>query len=263
VADPFDGKFNPDTLSPELRPGWDQLYADYTRKTQEVAEQRKQFEGLDPAVTREAVDLYQALQNPQYLQQFHRELTVALEQQGLSPAQASAEAAQRIEDATPSAPSQLSGDQLEALRGDPELAPLVETLTSMRSELDEFKTAQQTREQNEQQANWQLAIAGEIQRQEMSILQSNPHYVDSDMETIYELAAHFDGNLLQAQQRYEQIGQALVSRYVTQKQAVEGTTGTLPGDGSVSDMPIEIPDLDAGARAALGYLAEQGIDTIS
>src|SRR6266511_2123467 len=47
VADTFDGgKFNPDTLPAELQPGWKQLQADYTRKMQEVAEQRSQFEGL-------------------------------------------------------------------------------------------------------------------------------------------------------------------------------------------------------------------------
>jgi hypothetical protein len=262
-ADTFDGgKFNPDTLPAELQSGWKQLQADYTRKMQEVAEQRAQFEGLDPQVAREAVELYQALQNPSYLQQFHRELSTALEAQGLSPAQANVEAARQIESSQPTAPTQLSGDQLEALKADPELAPLVEHLSSMRSELDEFKSAAAAREAAEQQANWQLAIAGEIQRQEMAVLQSNPHYTDDDMEAIYELAAHYDGNLLQAQQRYEQVGQTLLARYLAQKESVGGTP-TPPADGIVSEQPTPIPDLDAGLKAALGHLSEQGIDTLA
>jgi hypothetical protein len=102
AADTFDGgQFNPDTLAPELQPAWKQLQAAFTRKTQEIALERQQFEGLDPQVAREAVELYSALQDPSYLQQFHQELTVALQQtHGLSPAQASAEAATQMEQAS-------------------------------------------------------------------------------------------------------------------------------------------------------------------
>jgi hypothetical protein len=111
-------------------------------------------------------------------------------------------------------------------------------------------------------ANWQMALAGELQRQEMSILQANPHYTESDMDAVHELAAYFDGNLHQAQQRYEQIGQAQIARFVAQKQEhVESTPGGLPGSG-ISDVPETLGDLDAGLAAALGALAEQGIDTI-
>src|SRR6185312_3269254 len=44
-GDTFDGgKFNPDLLPDELQPGWKQLQAAFTQRTQELAEQRKQFE---------------------------------------------------------------------------------------------------------------------------------------------------------------------------------------------------------------------------
>jgi hypothetical protein len=64
-----------------------------------------------------------------------------------------------------------------------------------------------------------MAMAGEIQRQEMAIKQSNPHYTQADMDAIYELSAFFDGSLLEAQQRYEQIVSARIERYLASKQA--------------------------------------------
>jgi hypothetical protein len=256
----FEGtQINPDTLAPELQPLAKQLQAAFTRKTQELAAQRAQFEGLDPQVARQATELYQALQDPAYLTQFHSELTEHLKAQGLTHAQASVEAAQRIEAEAPGTPVA----DLESLKADPELAPFAQILEQQQSRLDKFEQEQVARQEAQAMADWQMAVAGELQRQEMSILQANPHYTDSDMDGIHELAAYFDGNLLQAQARYEQIGQQLVDRYLNQKQQhIEGTPGVIPGSGTSSEVPEPLDDLDAGLKAALGSLAAQGLDTM-
>jgi TolA-binding protein len=43
-VDYFDEKFDPATLSDELRPGWKQIHGRYTQKFQELSEQRKELE---------------------------------------------------------------------------------------------------------------------------------------------------------------------------------------------------------------------------
>jgi len=260
AADTFDGgRFNPDALPPELQQGWKQLQAAYTQKTQEVAEQRRQFEGLgDPQYVRQAVEFANALQDPNYLVQFHRELSQTLEARGLSPAQASAVAAQQIESQQGTG---LTNDQLSALKDDPDLAPIANTVQGLQQKLEAFEAQQQQREQHEQMANLQMALAGELQRQEMTIRQMNPAYKDSDLDAIYELSAYFDGNLLSGQQRYEQIKEAALSGYIASKESVAQTPGVQPlrGVEGVSNVPTQIDSIADATKAALGMLQHNGI----
>lgn len=275
AQDTFDGgKFNPDTLAPELQVGWKQLQADYTRKMQEIAEQRKQFEGIDPMQARQAVELYQQLQDPDYLVQFHGELTRALEGQGLTNAEARAEAARITEDAATSPTG--AADPFAALREDPELAPVADSLAalekrnaSLEERLNAFEQDRQLREQQEAIRLEQMAMAAELQRQEMAIKSANPHYTEeapdgevSDMDAIYALSAHTDGNLLAAQDLYERIGSMHIQRFIAQKTAVTPGATTPPGQNGVSEVPTEIADLDSGHNAALEYLRGADIDTI-
>jgi len=123
--DSFMGEdFNPDLLPEELQPGFKQLQANYTRKTQELAEQRKQFEGLgDPEQVQQAVELFESLKNPEYLQSFHQELGSVLQEMGLTPAEA-AQVAQEITDEQAAEP-QLSPDLQQLVASDPDLTPLL------------------------------------------------------------------------------------------------------------------------------------------
>jgi hypothetical protein len=262
VVDTFDGgTFNPDTLAPELQPAWKQLQAAYTQKTQEVAAQRAQLEQFgDLSQIQQAVELHRTLQDPQTLVQFHSELSRALEQQGLTPAQASVAAAQQIEQAQ--TPPGAQDDLTAQLRAQyPELAPLLEQQAAVQARLDQFESQQSERLQAEQLAYTQMAMAGELQRQEMAIRQSNPAYEQGDIDAVYELSAFFDGNLLEAQQRYEQIGNALLGRYLSSKSAPVGATPAL-GTDVVSEQPVTPDDLTQALRAAQTHLAEQGITTI-
>lgn len=265
TADTFDGgKFNPDALPPELQAGWKQLQAAYTQKTQDLAQQRQQLEQYgDPNQLAQAAQLINTLQDPQALTQFHAELTQHLQTQGLSPVQASAEAARQIEDAqaTPAASSDL-GRLAEEF---PELAPFLETTKQLQSRLDQFEAEARQRQESEELDRMQYALAGELQRQEMAIRQSNPNYSDQDVDAIYEISSFYDGNLLQAQQRYEQIVASRIEQYLNGKASVgEQTPGLGPAHGAstLSDQPTKIETLDQAQKAAETFLREQGLDTV-
>lgn len=257
----FEGEqVNPDTLPLELQPLAKQLQAAFTRKTQELAQQRTQLESLGSFdELTQAAELYRNLQDPGYLKEFHSELSRALEAQGLSPGQARAEAARQIEGST--APTANLSDQLARLRDDPELAPIAEGFQALQSRLDSFEQQNTERLEAEQLAYAQMALAGEIQRQEMAIKQSNPHYDAGDIDAIHELSAFFDGNLFHAQQRYEQIVNSRLERYLATKQAPVPSSGPVGGTGT-SEIPTAPRDLQEAYRAALGHLAEAGIDTL-
>lgn len=258
----FEGEaVNPDTLPAELQPLAKQLQAAFTRKTQELAQQRTQLESLGSLdELSQAAELYRNLQDPGYLQEFHSELTRALEAQGLTPGQARAEAARQIEGST--APTASLSDQLARLKDDPELAPVAESLNSFQARLDKFEAAQAERAQAEQMAQAQMALAGEIQRQEMAVRQSNPSYTQEDIDAVYELSAFHDGSLIEAQQRYEQIVNNRVERYLASKQAPVPASGPVAGSGT-SDIPVQPSDLQEAYRAALGHLAASGIDKLA
>lgn len=261
TPDLFEGEaVNPDTLPAELQPLAKQLQAAFTRKTQELAAQRQQVESLgSPDELRQAAELYRNLQDPGYLQEFHAELSRALEAQGLAPGQAREEAARQIEQST--APTTSVSDALARLKDDPELSPLAEAFSELRSELDGLKTEREREREAQELAHAQMALAGEIQRQEMAIKQSNPHYTQEDLDAIYELSAFHDGSLVEAQQRYEQIVQARLERYLNGKQATSVASAPVAGGGT-SEVPTQPVDLDEALKAALGHLAEAGIDSL-
>lgn len=264
VADTlFEGTpVNPDELiaqHPELAPLVKQLEGAFTRKTQALAEQRKQFEGLDPAVAREAVELYTALQDPQYLQQFHQELTSALQAQGLTPAQASAEAARQMDEAT-GQPGGSVSDQLAALKADPELAPVADAFSQLKAELDAMKAERQAEREAQELAQMQMALAGEIVRQE-SVLREQG-FKEKDLDRIHELAAFHDGNLLQAAESYRAMQQELIADYLASKAAAPSGAGPVPGHVTPSEVPTQITTTEQGLAAALQHLAAAGIDTL-
>src|SRR5205823_6609699 len=113
---------------------------------------------------REAVELYTALQDPSYLVQFHSELSQALQSQGLTKAEAEHVATQQVEQAGGNAGA--VSDTLAALRNDPELAPMADELTQLRT-MVQAMSADRERERAEQlEVQHQMAVAGEQIRQE-------------------------------------------------------------------------------------------------
>jgi hypothetical protein len=221
---------NPDALPTELQPLAKQLQAAYTQKTQQLAEERKQFSALgSPEEVSQAVELYTRISDPTNWPQLHADLSDLMQQHGLSPAEAAAEATTalaeaRVEAAAPAVPI---GDI-----DDPELGPLYKTLQEQQAKLDALEAARTAdlteRQQAEQTERLQMALEGEVTRQTNAILQANPQYGDGDMDAIYELSSFYGGNLLQAQGRYEALRAEWVGRYVDQKQSAASAQGAHP-----------------------------------
>lgn len=256
----FEGsQVNPDELiaaNPELAPLVKQLQGVFTQKTQEVAEQRKQFEQYgEPEAVQSAVELYQSLQDPEYLQAFHGELTQVLESMGLSPAEASAQAAQQIaESQQPAAAPELTPDLQQLVQSDPELAPIAKMIAEQRAELQSFKDQQAAREQALEQERYQMALAGEIDRMDRLVRESHPEYSEDDMNAIYERASFYDGNVLQAAEMFEADRSRIIEGYLSQKQGA-ASTAPVEGAGTVT-APVQedlatLNDAQAAAEAWL------------
>jgi hypothetical protein len=241
-------KLDPNAIPPELRPYYESMQADYTRKTQSLAESRKQLEGLgdlDEAQT--AVDLLHSLGTPEGALTFHRLLSEQLQSLGLSPAEADYAATQQIQQQGPAAPSPSFDD-------DPEAALKYE-LDQVRGELAAMQNTWHEEQARAQAETQYYALAGELQRQESMVRESNPHYTDDDINAVYELAASTGGNLVQAQQRYESIVSDRVARLLNSKQVAQQATGVHPvGTPGYAEPAPHFETLDQAHAGALEYL---------
>lgn len=248
---------NPDELPEEVRPLVRQLQADYTRKTQALAEQRRQIEALgDVESLQQAVELYQRVADPNNWAQLHAELTTELQRMGYTPAQASQMAGEAVT-------AQQQPAEEPEWSDDPELAPFRTAFEQQQARLDALEQQLFERAQMEQAQQLHMALVGEMQRQENAILQANPHYTDEDLAAVYELSSFHNGDLIQAQQRYEAILENRLQNYFAKKSAAAGAVSTQPapsgvgtiaepvtGPQTIKDVGAEVEDYIRGLMAA-------------
>jgi len=233
-AEPF---FNPDTLDPELLPGWKQLQAAFTEKTQAIAEQRRAIEAYgDPDDLGAAVELYQRISDPQNWPQLATELSEAMQEAGLSAPEANALAAETLA-------SQPMADPLAGLDlDDPELAPLVSAVQAqaarqaqLEQQLQAFQTDQQLQAEYAEQEREQQARSDGYAQQLRAIAQANPTYDQEDLNDIVRLAPFYNDDFAQAQAQYENIVARRLSRYYEGKQAsLTPSVQPMPGSGASS-----------------------------
>jgi len=249
--DSFTGEgFNPDLLPPELQDGWKSLQGDYTRKTQELAEQRKALEQLgSPEELQQAREFYQSLQDPEYLQAFYSELGGVLDELGLSEAPAATE-----DVAPPPASAELPPELAQVAQQDPELAPLVEQFSSMRAELDQFRAEQQQREQAMAEERKLMAQAAEIDNMVQVVREQHPDYGEDDWQAIYDRAVAFDGDVLKAAELFEADRSRIIESYLSQKQTPHSVTPPSGGAVVTEDEPAELTTLDQAQKAAEAYI---------
>lgn len=217
--------FDPSTLPEDLQVVYKSMQADYTRKTQEVAEIRRQAEafsevGVDPNDALVAVQFLQRLQgDPNFASQFARDLQEELEQgTGYE---------NTYED---NAPDNVGYENIP------------DALAYEIAELQQFKEEYMM----QQQYNETLA---ELEAQEQHIRVANPHWSDDDLEAVYSLAYATDGDLIEAANQYNTIQQRLLGNYLQAKQAPAGAT---PMPSGPSTTPGEsFKNLDDAHKAAL------------
>jgi len=255
----WDGDIN--SLPPELQKVYrEQLQPAWTKKTQELAELRKQYEPLtalgevDPAQVQQALELYNQLSDPTAWQALHAELSAGLQSLGLSPAQADAAAQEKLEE-TARTPSATPLDGLD----DEELAPVKSAFESMQSRLEQLESQLSNQAAAQEQERLRQAVVGEMQRQEDVIRAANPSYTEDDWDAIYEIAqaTGYQGNLLDAQQRYESIVNGRIERYFAQKSGLTTAAQPTPGAQTITvPVPEAGADFDAAKEAALRWAQE-------
>lgn len=225
VEESFTG-LDPSNLPEDLQPLYKNMQADYTRKTQEIAEARKVFEqfneyGIDPNYALEAVGFLHRLDNdPAFAAEVASHLAPQREQPMV---------AQPInEDVVPNNTEDYGNLP-------PALAAELEQMRAFRAEMIE------SQEQSQMMA--------ELEVEEAQIRAQYSHYNDDDIERIYNLAYSTDGDLFAAQEIYHSMEQSVLNKYLQSKQVPLGATS--PGGAPASTPGQSFASLDDAHKAAL------------
>jgi len=225
-AESFTG-FNPNTLPEDLQSVYRSMQADYTRKTQEIADLRRYNDslselGVDPNEAINIVDFFRQLENdPQVANEF------------VSRVQSYWEQPQVDYNHTFETPID------QGYEGLPQ--ELAQELQAMREFRHEMMVQQQ-----------QSEIMAELEVEEQQIRMANPHYSEDDVEAIYSLAYATDGDLQAAAQQYHAIQQRLLGNYLQSKQVPPGATPMPTGPVSTPGREFgSIDDAHAAAKEAL------------
>lgn len=226
-AESFTG-FDPNVLPEDMQKVYKSMQADYTRKTQEIAQIRQQYEslseqGVDPNDALEAVTLLQRMNNdPSFAASVAQDIQNRLEELGYANTVAQDDAP--IDNETES-----YGD----------LPP------QLQRELEEMRAFRQSMVEQQQQAE----IMAELDVAEQTIRATNPDYTDEDMQSIYSLAYATDGDLMAAAEQYHTIQQRLLGNYLQAKTVPHGAT---PAPGGPTTVPGEgFTSLDDAHKAAM------------
>lgn len=235
--------FNPDNLAPELIPGWKQLQAAFTQKTQQLAQMRRELEQFgDLEQVSEAVDLYGRLSDPDNWLQLHGEITNALVEMGYDLGTAQEMAAEGVQ-------NEMAQPQPTAFE-DPDLAPINTQLGQLQRQLAEQQAAiQQFQEQQhyEQQVmeaqRAQQEYIAHMQQQVSGLRQAFPHYKDHDIRSIVELGSFYNDDLSQAQARYEEMRASMLEGYLAGKQGAQSPTHAAPAAPISEAVEAEVEDI--------------------
>lgn len=221
--------FDPTILPEDMQQVYKSMQADYTRKTQEIAELRRNYEsfseqGIDPTEALEAISLLQRMNNdPEFAGEVAMGIQSRLEELGYS--------AQQVVNDAPIVDNNYEGLPAELQR----------ELQEMRQFRQEMVEAQE-----------QQGILMELEAAENTIRTTNPDYTDDDMEAIYSLAYATDGDLMLAQQQYHAIQQRLLGSYLQAKTVPHGAT---PAPSLPSSTPERsFGSLDEAHKAAMEAL---------
>lgn len=181
-----------------------EMQADYTRKTQEVAEQRREAE--------QAMEFLNALNtDPAFALQVTQTLSESLQAQGYS-----------VQEANALAQSQTTGYD----EGD-----FVDPYMEKINQLENWAQAQ---EQRYAVANAEAQINAGIN----AIRSENPDYTDDDIKDVLTMAFAYNGDVLQAHDAYKNITQRVTEGYLDKKASVPANLNA-PSAAGHSEIPPE------------------------
>jgi len=227
--------FNPSDLPEDLQAVYRSMQGDYTRKTQEIAELRRNYEqydvfsenGVDPNYALQAADFYNRLDSdPNFARQVMESI-----QQNLGPV--SAEQFNEISDTPYNVDNAGGYDNIPVA--------LQQELAEMRDFRDNMVAQQEHAE-----------LVANLEYVEKDIRLSNPHYTDDDMSSIYDLAYSTNGDLQAAAEVFHGIQQRVMSDYLQSKRVPEGVQFVPSGPSTSASR--EFNTLDDAHKAAMEFL---------
>lgn len=247
-------KLDPNALPPDVRPYYDSMLSDYTRKTQEVAPWRKLGEELgveSPDQFREAAELYAYLQDPTNLHSLYQNLGQVLGQE--------TPAAPQIP-ATAPVPGLPTGSETEmAGLEDPAVAELKTQMQQLQSYIQEREAAQQ-------QEALQWALLGEMNRQEALLKEQHPDWGDEEWNALWNLSVPYNGDLVAAANHIEATQNAAVTRLLNGKAQASQTPGLTPEAPFRQAAAVQEPDYsdhELGAQTAQAIEYLRGVANMS
>lgn len=196
-----------------------EMQADYTRKTQELAEQRREAE--------QAVQFLDALNSdPDFAYQVLSQLQQSLATEGYAVAPE----------------PQYEADEYGQYQ---EPDPYQQELTELMSWRDQM-------EQQWYEAN----LSAQLDRQISTIQSQHPDWTESDLQNIIDLGYATNGDLMKAADQYQAMNDAILARYIERKGQVN-TPAPLPsGQGSTPPTP---PSDDKALRSAAEEYIRQSL----
>lgn len=228
VEESFTG-FDPTTLPEDMQLVYKSMQADYTRKTQELAEWRTKMGALSSL----EVDPEEAVRMVNFVQQLDSDPAFARE--------FVSHVSQQL-DGVDHNQNPMDGEPIVEETNYGGIPP---ELANELAEMREFRAQMQ-----EQQAIQELEQQLEVQEQ--TIKTANPQFTDEDMEAVYSLAHATDGDLLAAADMYHAIQQRLLGNYLQAKQVPYGATSAPGGPSMIPSK--EFGSLDEAHKAAMEAL---------
>ena len=204
-----------------------EMQADYTRKTQEVAEQRREAE--------QAMEFVNALNSdPSFALQVTQTLSQSLQEQGYSVQEADALAAGQT-----------------GYEDDTFVDPYMEKI----NQLENWAQAQ---EQRYAVANAEAQINAGIS----AIRAENPSYSDEDIKDVLTMAFAYNGDVQQAHDAYKNITQRVTEGYMNQKASVPANLNAPSAAGHAEIPPegftsLNDPRLEEAAKRMLNESGAQ------
>ena len=248
-----------EALSPEMLAVKKAMQADFTRKTQEIAEYRKlaeEFEVTDAGELRERLEIQRQLADPENWPRLHEELTGYLQSQGVRPRVADEAAAAALGQAIGEVDFEDAG--FDDGGQSSELAQRLERMEKSQNDLIQLMYA---REQQAEQEQRFAEIARNLTTQENGIRAANAEAwgenADEYIEAVYDLSGDSQ-DLSVGLARLETMLGYDASRYLLGKEEARRAPGPVLGEGVIVNEEDEVPHtLEEGHEMAMEYVRAQ------
>lgn len=204
-------------------------HSDYTRKTQELAEQRKQFEQFgDVETVQQAMEFVQNLQDPDFLRQLNADIEAHL----------NGGQAQTAEAAAPATDQNTSG-----------LDP------ATRREIEELKAWRAEQVHQAEEAALVDQMQQRLQQSEDSIRQTYPTYTQNDIDAIYKLSPAHNYDLFAAQEQYEEMRKYFTEGLIGNKGGHPDQANNQRSDTLVHQ-PADMNTMEAAKKATASLFSQ-------